>query len=81
MKVEIFGPGCPRCHQTYQELINAAAELNLEVDIELITDMPTLTARGIMQTPAVAVDGRVVMKGRVPTRREAKDLLQGKSAK
>ncbi len=78
MKVEVFGAGCARCEKTHQVFINAAAELGLAVDIVYITDMSTLAARGILTTPAVYVDGKSVMQGRIPTPREAKDILQGK---
>lgn len=76
MKVEIFGPGCPRCEQTFRTIMNAAAELDIAADIQHITDLATLAERGIMVTPAVAVDGKVVLQGRVPSPREAKDLLK-----
>ena len=81
MKVEVFGAGCPRCAQTNQTFINAAAELGLAADITYVTDVATLAEKGIVRTPAVYIDGHMVMAGRVPTPREAKDLLQGKQPK
>ncbi len=76
MKVEIFGPGCPRCEQTFRNIINAAAELDIPADIQYVTDVAAIADRGIMTTPAVAVDGKVVFQGRIPSPREAKDLLK-----
>ncbi len=78
MKIEIFGAGCPRCEQTYKTFLNAAAELGIAADIVYVTDMKTLAARGILTTPAVYVDGKAVLQGRIPSPREAKDILQGK---
>jgi small redox-active disulfide protein 2 len=76
MKVEIFGPGCPRCEQTFRTIINAAAELDIAADIQYITDIATIAERGIMSTPAVVVNGTLVLQGRIPSRREAKEILK-----
>jgi small redox-active disulfide protein 2 len=79
MKVEVFGPGCPRCEQTFRTIINAAAELEIPADIQYITDIATIADRGIMATPAVVVDGKLILQGRIPSRREAKEILKNAS--
>jgi small redox-active disulfide protein 2 len=76
MKVEIFGPGCPRCEEMFRTIINAAAELEIAADIQHITDAATIAERGIMSTPAVAVNGEVVLQGKTPTRARAKEILR-----
>jgi len=76
MKVEIFGPGCPRCEETFRTMINAAAELEIPADIQHVTDVATIAERGIMATPAVAVNGEVVLHGQIPTRARAKEILR-----
>lgn len=76
MKVEVFGPGCTRCEQTFRTIMNAAAELEIAADIQYITDVATIAARGIMSTPAVVIDGEVVLVGRVPTPARAKAILK-----
>lgn len=75
MKVEVLGPGCPRCEQTHRNIINAAAELGIAAEIDYITDVNAIAQRGMLRTPAVIVDGKVVIQGRIPSPREAKDLL------
>jgi len=75
MKIEIMGPGCPRCHETHKAILNACAELTIPADIEYITDVSQIASRGIMSTPAVLIDGKVVMSGRVPSPKQAKELL------
>jgi small redox-active disulfide protein 2 len=75
MKIEILGPGCPRCQETHRNILNAAAELGIAADIQYITDIAEIAGRGIMQTPVVMINGKVVMAGRVPNPRQAKDLL------
>jgi len=76
VKIEVFGPGCPRCEQTHRAILNAAAELGVAADIQYVTDVNAMAERGIMLTPAVVVDGELVMKGRVPSPAEAKMLLK-----
>ena len=76
MKIQIAGPGCPRCKETHKNVINACAELDLPADIEYLTDMAKMAQLGVKITPAVIVDGKIVLSGRIPTVEELKQLLQ-----
>jgi len=81
MKIQIAGPGCLRCQTTEKNVINACAELDLAADISHIFDVKDIAKLGIMLTPAVIVDGKVVMSGKVPTVGELKAILsQGGTA-
>jgi small redox-active disulfide protein 2 len=75
MKIQIAGPGCPRCRTTEQNVINACAQLDLAADISHICDVKEIAKLGVMATPAVIVDGKIVMSGRVPTVGELKAIL------
>jgi small redox-active disulfide protein 2 len=75
-KVQILGPGCPRCEQLYKQTLNAAAELDLDCDIEKVTDMQAILGYGVMSTPALVVDGQVRVAGRVPSPAQLKEMLQ-----
>ena len=75
MKIQIAGPGCLRCQTTEKNVINACAELGLAADISHIIDVKEIAKLGVMLTPAVIVDGKVVMSGRVPTVGELKAIL------
>ncbi|MGD0264856.1 MAG: thioredoxin family protein [Candidatus Methylomirabilota bacterium] len=75
MKIQIAGPGCPRCRTTEQNVINACAQLDLAADISHIYDVKEIATLGVMATPAVIVDGKIVMSGRVPTVGELKGIL------
>jgi small redox-active disulfide protein 2 len=75
MKIQIAGPGCPRCRATEQNVINACAQLDLAADISHIYDVKEIAKLGVMATPAVIVDGKIVMSGRVPTVGELKAIL------
>jgi len=65
-KLEIYGPGCPRCEQLAKVTAQAAAELGIPYQLEKITDISKMTAAGIMMTPALVVDGQIKVMGKVP---------------
>ena len=75
MKIQVAGPGCPRCQMTEKNVINACAELSLTADISHVTDMKTIRDLGVWTTPAVIVDGKIVVSGKVPTVPELKKIL------
>jgi hypothetical protein len=56
--------------------LNAAAELGIAADIQYVTDVAAMAERGITLTPAVVVNGELVMTGRVPSPAKAKALLR-----
>jgi len=75
MKIQVVGPGCPRCQQTEQNVFNACAELDLPADISHIYDVKEFPKLGVMMTPAVIVDGKIVVQGKLPTVEELKKIL------
>jgi small redox-active disulfide protein 2 len=75
MKIQVAGPGCLNCKTTERNVFNACAELNLDADISHVYDIREFAGLGVMRTPAVLVDGVIVMAGRVPTVAELKALL------
>jgi len=82
MKIQVAGPGCPRCQMTEKNVFNACAELNLAADISKVADLKAIRDLGVWTTPAVVVDGKVVVSGKVPTVPELKKILSeaGKAA-
>lgn len=79
MKIQIAGPGCPNCRTTEQRVKDACAQIDLAADISHVTDYAEMAALGVLRTPAVLIDGRIVMMGRVPSVAELKTLLQGEA--
>ncbi len=75
MKIQVVGTGCPKCQKVEQNVINACAELQLDADITHVKDITQFAKLGIMFTPGVVVDGRVVFSGRVPSVEEIKAAL------
>jgi len=75
MKIQIAGPGCPRCQATEKNVMNACSELNLAADISHIYDIKEYAKLGVRMTPAVIVDGKVIISGKIPTVEELKKVL------
>jgi len=77
MKIEIFGSGCPRCKQTEKIMKMAVEEMGSDAMVEKVTDMMAIMEKGIVSTPAVAIDGKIVLSGKIPSLDEAKRLIKG----
>jgi len=75
MKIEVLGPGCPRCNALAAGVQEAVARLALDADVAKVTDINEITARGVMLTPALVVDGEVKCSGRVPSPDEIQEML------
>jgi len=74
-KLQILGTGCPKCIKLAEVTREAATQLGIEFELEKVTDIKQIVAFGVMMTPALAVDGRVVVSGRVPTVAELTSLI------
>ena len=64
--VKVFGPGCKRCETTEAMVKDAAAKLGVEVDVEKVTDPKSIPMAGVMSTPGISVDGKLVHAGGLP---------------
>lgn len=78
MKIEILGTGCPKCTQLAQVAEESAKDLELDYQLEKVTDINKIMAAGVMMTPALVVDGKVKASGKVLSQDEMKNILQGK---
>ena len=64
--VKVFGPGCKRCETTEKMIKDAASRLGVEVAVEKITDPRSIAMAGVMSTPGLSVDGKLVHAGGLP---------------
>ena len=74
-KIQILGTGCPKCKKLTENAEAAAKALGIECAIEKVTDINEIMKFGVMITPALAVDGKVKVVGKVPTPEEIKKML------
>lgn len=75
MKIEVLGTGCAKCNMLEQAAKNAAEKLGVNYQLEHVRDINEFARRGVMFTPALVVDGKVVAAGKVPTESEMTRLL------
>ncbi len=76
MKIEILGPGCPKCKKLEENVRKALEELGMEAEIAKVTKIEDIIERGIMITPGLAIDGEVKSAGRVLSAEEVRKLIQ-----
>ena len=75
IKVEIMGSGCQKCRQLEENARSAIASLGIEAEVQHITDQIEIAKRGVMSTPALAVNGKIVSKGKVISPEQIQPLL------
>ena len=75
MKIQVLGTGCQKCRLLAEHTEQAVAELGISTEITKVTDLKQIMAFGVMMTPALAVNGKVKVAGRVPSAVEIKKLL------
>lgn len=75
MEIKVLGPGCKNCVTLDRIAHEVVAELGIDATFEKIEDYAAIASYGVMSTPALVVDGKVVLAGRVPTPRHLKEIL------
>jgi small redox-active disulfide protein 2 len=76
IEIEILGTGCKKCQQLEANAKEALANLSLTAEVLHITDPIEIAKRGVMSTPAMTIDGKVVSKGQVISPAQIQSLLQ-----
>ena len=78
IKIEVLGTGCPSCQATMSNAQAAVSQVGIQAELVKVNDISEITARGVMMTPALAVDGEVKVAGKVPTVDGIKGLLESR---
>jgi small redox-active disulfide protein 2 len=73
--IEILGPGCARCQETYKVVREVVEAGGLDCQVDKNQAVERLVELGVLRTPAVVIDGKVVFSGRIPTPDDVKKLL------
>lgn len=75
MKLRIYGVGCANCEMFEKNVKEAINDLGIDAKIEKIEDMDAILESGITALPALAIDGKIKIMGRVASKEEIKNLL------
>lgn len=76
MNVKVLGGGCSKCETLLANAKEAVAKANVEAEVEYITDFSVIAGYGIMSTPALIIDEKIVSMGKVLKSREIEKLLK-----
>jgi small redox-active disulfide protein 2 len=77
MKVEVLGTGCAKCKRLTKNVETAINDLGIDAELVKVDDITEIMDRGVMLTPALAVDGELKVSGRVADVKEIKEILKG----
>ena len=75
MKIKVLGTGCARCKSLEAVTRQAVAELHLDATVEKVEDIQKIMEYGIMRTPGLVINDKVVLSGQLPKITELKDLI------
>ncbi len=76
-EIIVYGSGCKNCQNTKELIRKVAGELGVEANVGEVTDTVEIMSAGVMSTPGVSVDGKVVHAGGIPTREAIEGWLKG----
>lgn len=75
MEIKILGPGCPKC-KTLDQLTREVVEKNgIQARVTKVEDIMEIMKYGVLSTPALVIDEKVVLKGRIPSAEELRQLI------
>lgn len=75
MDIEVLGTGCTKCKSLESAVRHVAEELNLDASIEKVEDIQKIMEYGIMRTPGLVINGKVVLSGQLPKMNKLKEIL------
>ena len=76
MIIKVLGTGCPNCQRTKALAAEVVKELNIDAEIQEVKDLPSIMGYGIMSTPGIVIDEKVVGQGGVPSKAQMAQLVR-----
>lgn len=74
--IKILGAGCDKCEKSYNNTLKAIEELGVDASIQKVEDLVSMMKFGVMTTPGIVIDEKVVMVGKIPSVADMKKLLE-----
>ncbi|HPI04160.1 MAG: hypothetical protein BWY84_00776 [Candidatus Aerophobetes bacterium ADurb.Bin490] len=75
MKIEILGTGCKKCLKTEELVRKVVADNKVDAEVIKVKEISEIMKYNVMMMPAVAIDGKVVVSGKIPSEAEIKKAL------
>lgn len=76
MKLSIYGSGCSKCKKLTANAEAAAQRLNIAYELEKVTDVNAIIDAGVLRTPALGVDDRIRVEGKIPSVEDLEQILE-----
>ncbi len=76
-RIQVLGSGCRNCEITYNAIREAARQAGVEIELKKVTDIATILGYGVMSTPAVVVDDKLVHAGSIPGPDQVRGWVKG----
>lgn len=76
INIKVLGSGCSSCKKLYELTKEAIEVLNLDSDLMYITDINEIIAMGVIETPALAINEKVILSGKLPSLEELKEIIK-----
>lgn len=76
MNIKVIGEGCPDCDKVYKNVSIALDELGMDAEVEKVEDLLEIVKLGVMTSPSVMVDGKLVVSGNVPSVKNLKKIFK-----
>jgi small redox-active disulfide protein 2 len=73
--IKVLGPGCPKCKTTYNNVLEAVKQMDIEADVTKIEDIEEMMKYNVLTTPVLMIDEVAKVKGRIADVKEIKELL------
>ncbi|MBU8891339.1 MAG: TM0996/MTH895 family glutaredoxin-like protein [Bacteroidales bacterium] len=78
MEIKVLGTGCPKCKSLEKITRETVEKLEIDAQVTKVEDIVDIMNAGVMQTPALVINGKVVLSGRLPSEKELTELLTQK---
>jgi small redox-active disulfide protein 2 len=75
MEIKVLGTGCPKCKALEKVTRDVVSEMGIDATVAKVEDIMDIMSYGVSSTPALVVDGKIVLKGRIPSSSELKEML------
>ena len=76
LSIKVLGPGCANCRKLEEIAREAVASLGVAAEIDKVTDMQQIIDYGVLKTPGLVINGKLVSSGRIPTPQSVADWIR-----